>query len=370
MNGGVIERKDGRFVAWIHIDGKRIDRYAPTREGAEAKLAVLRQEKSETRDLSSSAQRLSTWIDFYLQDVCKDRVRPHTHEVYESRLRHIKSEIGSIRLRALTPQHIRRAYTAFQQRRPGKNKLSKSTVGAVHVTFKTCLSEAVRYGVIAVNPADAIRAPRAETPHRDHLSEEELCSLLEASAGTRWQALFAVMGIAGLRVGEATALHWQDITDDALHIRHTTSTGRGTGLFLGPPKTRRSAGEVQISPELQHMLRRHRAVVARMELAAEAWEPNTLVFPSESGRLLRTDVVALALKRACAQAGIRQITPHVLRHTAATLMLHHGVSYSVVQGTLRHASARTTLDLYMHATPDLYREAAAEMGQIVKRVTR
>jgi integrase len=56
---------------------------------------------------------------------------------------------------------------------------------------------------------------------------------------------------------------------------------------------------------------------------------------------------------------------HDLRHTAASLMLNHGVPVIVVSRRLGHARASITLDLYGHMIPSLQYEAAEKMDSLV-----
>jgi integrase len=65
---------------------------------------------------------------------------------------------------------------------------------------------------------------------------------------------------------------------------------------------------------------------------------------------------------ACKRAGLEGVTPHTLRHTAATWLMQNGVSFSVAaeylsmgEGTLRR--------VYWHHHPDYMKEAAEAIGQ-------
>lgn len=57
-----------------------------------------------------------------------------------------------------------------------------------------------------------------------------------------------------------------------------------------------------------------------------------------------------------------------LRHTFATLSLKNGVDVKTLSSTLGHYSAGFTLSTYTHATPDMMREAADTMGDVIGKV--
>jgi integrase len=58
------------------------------------------------------------------------------------------------------------------------------------------------------------------------------------------------------------------------------------------------------------------------------------------------------------RAGLPRIRFHDLRHTAATLLLGHGVHLKIVSEMLGHSQVSITLDLYSHVTPQTHPEAA------------
>ncbi|MCL2505525.1 MAG: site-specific integrase [Alphaproteobacteria bacterium] len=64
-----------------------------------------------------------------------------------------------------------------------------------------------------------------------------------------------------------------------------------------------------------------------------------------------------SFRRVVADAGLKNVTPHTLRHTAATWMAQAGVSMWVIAKYLGHASTRTTERIYAHHNPDFLIEA-------------
>ena len=63
--------------------------------------------------------------------------------------------------------------------------------------------------------------------------------------------------------------------------------------------------------------------------------------------------------------GAEHIRFHDLRHTFATLSLKYGVDVKTLSGALGHYDAGFTLSTYTHATPDMMREAADTMGDVI-----
>jgi integrase len=172
----------------------------------------------------------------------------------------------------------------------------------------------------------------------------------------------------GMRRGELLALHWEDVDLDksVLQVRGTLRRTR-EGLTFGTPKTAASRRQVVLSPTSVAALRRHRARQnEEREAAGDLWQVLGLVFPNTLGRPMEprdllSDVYRPLLKR----AGLPPVTFHVLRHTAATLLLAEGEHPKVVQELLGHAQVSITLDRYSHMTPRLMSNAAALMDRLL-----
>ncbi len=71
--------------------------------------------------------------------------------------------------------------------------------------------------------------------------------------------------------------------------------------------------------------------------------------------------------QALADAGMRRVRFHDLRHSCATLLLVQGVSPRVVMEVLGHSEIALTMNAYSQIVPELQREAAARMQDILER---
>ena len=86
------------------------------------------------------------------------------------------------------------------------------------------------------------------------------------------------------------------------------------------------------------------------------------MFPSPTGGPISPDSL---LHQVLKRAGLPRVRFHDLRHTFATLSLKNGVDVKTLSSTLGHYSAGFTLSTYTHATPDMMREAADTMGDVI-----
>jgi integrase len=107
-------------------------------------------------------------------------------------------------------------------------------------------------------------------------------------------------------------------------------------LVFGSPKTHQHR-TVPVPRFVADMLARH--------VAGRATD--ALVFPSPEGAVLRANNFRRrSFDRAAVAAGLPGLTPHELRHTAASLAVSAGANVKAVQRMLGHASAAMTLDVY------------------------
>ena len=138
-------------------------------------------------------------------------------------------------------------------------------------------------------------------------------------------------------------------------------------LTLVSLKTDKSRRTLQLPASTLRGLREHHARQAteRKQLGA-GWHDRDLVFTKLDGRLLEGSTVTRMFHRHLDDAGLPQRRFHDLRHSCATLLLVQGVSPRVVMEVLGHSDVGMTLNTYSHVVPQLRREAADRMDEILE----
>src|SRR5439155_16658647 len=122
--------------------------------------------------------------------------------------KHIIPELGHHQLRQLTPQHIAAFYAGLSGR------LSPSSVQLLHAAFHGALRQAVRWELIARNPADAVDLPRRAATSMRALSPDEARRFLVAAAADPLEPLWVLAIATGMRQGELLGLRWRDVDWD------------------------------------------------------------------------------------------------------------------------------------------------------------
>ena len=133
-----------------------------------------------------------------------------------------------------------------------------------------------------------------------------------------------------------------------------------------PPKTRFGRRAVAIGPQTIEALRRHdgRQHAERVE-AGDCWQELGLIFTIKTGGPIHPRNLLRDFKILVREAGLPVIWFHDLRHTAASLMLNHGIPLIIASRRLGHARPSITLDVYGHLIPNRQAEAAELMDELV-----
>ncbi|MGH3459585.1 tyrosine-type recombinase/integrase [Aeromicrobium sp.] len=230
-----------------------------------------------------------------------------------------------------------------------------ASIRQAHRVLSLMLALAVRDRRLTYNPAEGVRLPRAARKEPHFLTHDQVDRL--ADACTDYELFIRLLAYTGLRWGEATALQVKrlDLIRRRLEVvRTAVDLGREVGY--GTPKTHQRRS-VPIP----------RSLVDALAEQVAGKDPDDLVFTSPRGNALRNqNFRSRSFRPAAAVIGIPTLTPHDLRHTAASLAVQAGANVKAVQRMLGHASAAMTLDVYaglfgddLDAVADRLDEAAA-----------
>ena len=184
--------------------------------------------------------------------------------------------------------------------------------------------------------------------------------------GDSLEALIVLTLSTGLRRGEVLSLRWSDVDLDAytLSVRGQYQNQGGVWTWV-MPKTDTSERTLALPTYVAASLRAHRARQNEQRLVAgPLWQDHDLVFPSTVGTPRDGDNLSNMFKQRVRRAGLPPITVHGLRHSAATLLLAHGLSLGEIQKILGHSQISLTANLYTHAAPEIARRGAAAMDAL------
>ncbi|CAN5349538.1 site-specific integrase [soil metagenome] len=247
----------------------------------------------------------------------------------------VQPEWGTTALGDIQPSEIQAWLSELSAGTETTKAVGATVVIRTHQVFSAILADAVRDHLIVRNPAAGMKLPRKTRKRPVYLTHDQVADL--AAASGPHEALVLLLAYTGLRWGEATGLRVRDL--DMLRKRALVSENAvqvGSKIHVGTTK-----GHKQRTVPLPAFLLPY--------LARQCVDKSRdgLLFPDDAGsHLERPHTESGWFDKACVTAKVPRVTPHDLRHTAASLAVSAGANVKAVQRMLGHASAAMTLDLY------------------------
>ena len=351
---------------------RKTENYHNKREAEKRLTELLRQ--ADTGMLTDTKKMtVGKYFEYWLENYCKPNLAASTYYGYDLIVKkHIGPILGALFLDKLQPAHIQNYYSQALKggRKGGKGErgegLSPTTVLYHHRVLREALKHAVRWQILARNPADACTPPRKDRPEMQIFSEEQITRLLDHLRGSYLYMPTYLAIASGMRAGEILGLSWSDVDLEAGAItvrRALQRFKKGETPTFGKPKTSGSMRRVDLFPDAIAELKGQRKELAAQRLmAGGCWQDYDLVCCHADGSPISPASFARTFKD---KTGELKMTGrfHDLRHSHATFLLKHGVHPKVVAERLGHSNIGITMDTYSHVLPTMGKQAAEIIGQ-------
>lgn len=349
-------------------DGKLVALYARTPEELyDKKLEALEQIDNATfrRKSPTVAEYCEKWL--LMQSV---HIRATTLTDYTSKIqRHIIKELGQKRMADVTLDDIQLALVPVSQK-------SASVYKSVVILYKSIFRAAKESHVIDENPTIYLDSkggvPQEE---RQALTDEQAERLLDAIRGLP-PYVFVMIGLyAGLRREEILALQWDSVYLDTdtpyLTVRQAWHTEHNRPVILTELKTKAAERNIPLPVCLAECLKAAKAIsTSDYVVANRDGEPLSYTqfkrlwqyivtrtvkersyYRYEDGKRIKHTVTPVLGEKAAHNGRVVysldfEVTPHQLRHTYITNLIHSSVDPKTVQYLAGHESSKITMDIY------------------------
>ena len=326
------DSRDGRWLArWRDPTGRQRKKSFPRRVDAQRWLDqhLAEMHRGAYIDPAGSRLQLAPIATLWAEGLV--HLKPSTRSRYRGIVaHHVLPRWGQWKVGAIGTQDVERWIADLD-----RSGLRPASVRQVYRVFSLILDSAVSHARIARNPAAGVSLPRVTRGDPTRLDAEQVRRLAEAASPNDLAVL--VLAFTGLRFGELAALRARrvDLLRGRLEVVESVTEVQGF-LEWGTPKTHQTR-----SVPLPRTLADRLAPIIALKA------PDDLVFTAPAGGPLRLRNWRMRVfDSARDRAGLGHITPHDLRHTAASLAIASGANVKAVQRMLGHASAAMTLDVY------------------------
>lgn len=380
---GICQRKDGLYSArFVNRQGKRCVKCFRTLPEARNWLADAQYTDKHDNVFVPSDMTVDTWFEYWMKHIVVD-LAPNTLRNYRDRYtRNVQPFIGSMRLVDVKPMHCKMVLVQMEGGYAG------STIRQAYITMGTMFKSALMNDLILKHPMNGVRytQPVRAVDDIKCLTVDEQQKFLEVAQFSHNYYQYALILETGLRTGELIGLTWDAIDWErrTLTVNKTLEYRHNVGYWrAGPPKTQHSyrtipltnfAFEILVRVKLNCPSRKEADLLSQILTYMDRrtgekmkFIMRDLVFVNfRTGEPAKNSSYDTHLYKLCDRAGIRRFCMHALRHTYATRAIESGMQPKVLQKLLGHASIKTTMDRYVHATGDALAEAVLQFERSKK----
>jgi len=358
----------GFWRAMVTLDGHRLSHTGETRKECQAWIKKTIAQIDNGLTFDGAQITLNDFLADWLVSI-KASVKPHTWYQYDMTVRkHIVPYIGKITLNDLRPEHIQKLYD-----KKLKDGSGARTVQFTHLILHKSLNHALKLGTIPRNPTETTYRPKIVSKEMKFYDEGQVAQLLLAVRGSRDDSLYQLVVSTGMRQSEVLGLKWSDLDwrNKTITIRRQlVRLSKTEDEFFSSVKTNAGKRTITLGDQTLQKLREHMALQddERKHPRREKWVEYDLIFPSITGTPMNQSNLYHSFKRLIQEAGLPEIRFHDLRHSAASIMLNHGVAPMVVAKRLGHSKVSVTLDTYGHLIPELHDDVAQFLDDLITPV--
>ena len=302
----------------------------------------------------------------------RETIKRTTDSGYRYFTKRIYPEIGHIRLTDLRAEDLNNFYTKLSK--PGMNlntggKLSGKTILEYHRFISSILSQAKKEQLIPYNVAEFAEVPKRSKPEVKYFQPEEIAAIREAleHEKPKWKALVHLLLLTGARRGEVCTLRWDDILfeQNKINISRNLLYTAEHGIYTDNPKSEQSERCISVPDETMDLLRKYKIIQdAEIQKLDGYYTDYGYLFTQENGKPMNPKSVTGYLAKFSKKHGLPHISPHMFRHTMASMLYYKGVDSVTISSRLGHAQTSTTTDLYAHVIQAADKENAAYLADI------
>jgi integrase len=353
------------FTASLGFDkstGKRIQKkrrgFKTIREAKEAYAELVANFGKNSETIQSTMLFEEYFYNLFLP-YYKGKVEERTYNNRLSTIKKTFSYFFKMSISEIKPINVQRWQNQLL------DKYKNSYVRNIFGIFQMSLDRAVVLGLIDKNPAKIIGNVRKRKDKVEFWTKEEFEKVVATFYIDDFYQNFAFICIwllfmTGMRVGEATALLWQDVDFEKkeLRVSKTLNYKNAKNYEFVEPKTHSSIRTIELDDDTIGFLWDWK--MRQNSLGGMDFVLSYNSIPSQK------HTIRHIIRRHADLAGVHAIRIHGLRHSHAALLISQKKDALRIMERLGHADVQTTLGTYGHLYPNSLREIANDLTGSVK----
>jgi site-specific recombinase XerD len=282
-------------------------------------------------------QLIPQFADYIVYDL---RYSPNTAKKYTESLRWIMRDLPHL----VYPQDLTLPAITELKKRTLLRGASESRANSIIFPLRKFLAYCHEvHGIVTINPRDIkpMKIPKRDVIYLKPEEIEQFVRVMPTTTiqGLRMRALVEILLSTAMRISEALSINKDDIDWEGKEVTIIGKGNKQRTVFLND----RAISWVQM-----YLLRRKDS------------HPSLFVTFGQPKKLSTYDL-SRQFKGYARNAGLKKkVTPHILRHTAATIMSHKGADIRVIQQILGHSDIETTARYYLGTDKTSLKEAHAK----------
>ena len=367
---------EARFtVSYDPVTGKQKQRAVTgkTQKEVAQKLREITAEIDRGTYIEPSKLTLAQWLERWQAEYLVG-VKPSTANLYQECIRlYILPHLGEARLDKLTGATIQHFYNELNQpSKEGQKAICAKSVKNVHGILHKALQQAVKNGVLRLNPTESCVLPRVVKKEIYPLTKDQMAALFQILPGHPHEYLYQIAVFTGMREGELLGLEWSciDFERNWIVVKQQLQREHKTGgayMIVSPKNGKNRLIPMAPSVARLFLLQKQKQEFMRKE-AGELWEESGMVFTNPTGGYLSSRTVYDCFKRLVRKIGAPNARVHDLRHTYAVACIESGVDIKTLQENLGHATAAFTMDVYGHVSRQMQLNSATRLESFIQGV--
>ena len=365
----IYKRKDGRwegrYIKGRKPNGQAIYGSVYGKKYGDVKLHLIPLKSAYAMREHTKVSFIGTvreWLFYWLNDLEKPHIKPSTYASYRNKMEnHVLPALGDKRLDKVTGENIKDWVDSLTEK-----GLSGNSIRTIYRIFNAAIQKAVLKHCLFVSPCQDVVLPGAEIVKINALTVTQQKNLEKHARQSKGGAAVILALYTGMRIGEISALQWNDIDfeNNIIHVSRTLQ--RITDYENGSPKTK-------VIIDIPKSSTSHRMIpfgnyLRKYLLVLKANTKSDYVV-SCKGHYAEPRVISYRFRQTAKKAGLENATFHGLRHTYATRCIECGIDIVTLSRLLGHASAKMTLDTYADSTLEQRKSAMAVLDTLMDSET-